>query len=228
MNRLTVLTVVMLASIFGSAKPVCAGAVPVADVTVSVNVTPAVFQPLSTGVIELTMRNNGPEAAGTDYPGSYGNLISQRAFLLSQPSQSPPYRVLSGTTGCAVVGEIFGPNVNMLWGFVWSFYYPAIPAGESRTCRIPIEFGPAPFETFETSWRISTNPEDPDLTNNVVAYTFVAGLALVPPIPVPLFDRWSALLATLCLLVLALSGIEKQKRMSWREPAKRNSGDRPE
>ncbi len=43
---------------------------PVADVSVSVRVTPSTFAPLDTGVIELTMHNQGPDPAGTVYPGS--------------------------------------------------------------------------------------------------------------------------------------------------------------
>lgn len=88
--------------------------------------------------------------------------------------------MLPGAGGCNIIGELVGPNINLVWGYIWSYYLPPIPAGESRTCRIPIQFSEQPFESFETGWRISTNPEDPDLANNTVTYRFVAGVPLQP------------------------------------------------
>lgn len=175
-----------------------------ADLWVSVVVTPNAFQPLSTGVIELTLHNNGPDAAGVGAPVGLGNQISQQGFLLTHPSLPPPYLALPGVTGCTVVYEVFGPNVNMLWGFVWSFYYPVIPAGEARTCNIPIQFTSQPFESFDTRWRILSTPQDPDLTNNTVDYRFIAGIPLVPPQPVPSLHLIAQLLLVASLLLLAL------------------------
>lgn len=190
------------------------GGTPVADVWVSVEVTPSAFQPLSTGVIELTMHNNGPDTAGTGVSGGFGIEISQRAFLLTNPSLPPPYLVLPGATGCGVIHEVFGPNVNMLWGFIWSFYFPPIPAGEIRTCRIPIQFTAEPFQSFDTNWRILSTPEDPDLTNNTVNYRFVAGIPLEPAMPVSAIDRWAMWLAALGVLALARNVLIHGRRES--------------
>ena len=180
-----------------------AGELPVADVSVSVTVMPNAFRPSDTGIIELTMHNHGPDAAGADYPGSLGNLIAQRAFLFNDPTLRPPYRILPGVTGCDVMGELVGPNVNLQWGYIWSFDYPPIPAVESRTCRIPIQFSAAPFESFDTNWRISTNPEDPDLTNNTVAWRFVAASPSGTVAAIPAIDRWAVIATMLGSIALA-------------------------
>ena len=194
----------MFLGLVGGHSLAAAAAPPGADVTVSVVVTPSTFQPGSTGVIELTMHNNGPDTAGSN---AY-NLIDQKAFLSTPPAPRAPYVVLPGVTGCVVGGQFLGPNVDMLWGYIGTFAYPSIPAGESRTCRIPIQFLDQPLESFDTYWRISTNPEDPDLSNNQVNYRFIA--AAPPATPVPALDRWVILLTALGLLALSARALRRR------------------
>jgi hypothetical protein len=209
MNQNPAVIFALLLGLYSHGRPASAG-LPVADVSVSVVVAPDAFGPLSTGVIELTLHNDGPDPAGAVYPGSLGNLIAQRAFLLTQPSQRAPYQVLPGVTGCNIFGQLVGPNINMMWGYIWTYHYPPIPAGESRTCRIPIQFPEQPFESFDTSWRISTNPEDPDLTNNVVNYRFVAGVPLQPARRVPAFGFWAKSITALGLFALAARVLKRR------------------
>ena len=68
------------------------------------------------------------------------------------------------------------------------------------------------FESLDTNWRISTNPEDPDLTNNAVAYRFIAGTATATPVPT--LDRWAIAMAALGLLTLSAHALNKSGRNS--------------
>ena len=191
-----------LIGLLSMGAPAMGGSPPVADVSLSVEVTPNIFGPLSTGEIALTLHNDGPDTAGAT--GVSGNVVFQKAFLLARPSDPPPYQVLPGTTGCNVTFDLFGPNVNGVWGFVWSYYYAPLAAGASKTCRVPIRFIDMPLESFDTNWRIFNPDEDPNQSNNIAYYRFIAGVPLIPAEPVPGLSLISTLLLAFSVLFLAL------------------------
>ena len=180
-----------------------------ADLEVSVSVTPSSFSPGSQGIVSLTLTNHGPDTAGT---GSFANLVLQRGFRLEVITDRPPYEIREPVSGCVIAPEIVGPFSDLSFGFVWTYYFDAIPAGTSRTCTFAIEFSPRPFDSFDTFWRTAATTEDPNPANNQADYRFIAGIPLIPPQPVPGLRLIAQLLLAASLLLLALQATSAVRR----------------
>lgn len=169
----------------------------------SVSVSPASFSPGSSATVTLTLHNAGPATAGsTTRPPHLANLVLQKGFRREPPLNRPPYAIPTQGTGCFISYDIVGPLADLSFGWVWSFYFELIPAGESRTCTFPIQFYPTTTESFETFWVSSPLAPDPNPGNDRAFYTFVAGTPYVAPTPVPALAP-----SGLVTLILALMGV---------------------
>lgn len=181
---------------------------PNADLEIGVSVSPPTFHPGSGATITMTLTNHGPGVAGIGNE-NFPIFVVQRGFRVPNISRRDlPYDVYDLPIGCNVITELVGPGPPPDFAFelVWSFYFQRIAPGETRTCTMPIVFNHTPFPSFDTDWLAYPVPEDPDLSNNVAAFRFVAG---APPaaIPVPALSIYG-------LFFMALSlGLTAKRRL---------------
>lgn len=183
-----VLTCVCTA-LYGFAPEANAQAYPQVDVSVSVCTSPIPFVPGGSGIVALTVHNEGPDAAGNAEISPFSIDVIQQAFIVT--SHPPPYRITDSVSGCFIMETITEPLPDGNIALVWEFYFDVIASGESRTCTFGIEFYPGTRETFTTSWFASPgyHEDDLNLTNNRANYTFTAPAAFVPT------SSWHALVA---------------------------------
>ena len=174
-----------------------------ADLAVSVVVSPLTVSPGGTATVWLTLHNAGPDTAGASQPDNpLPNLVLQRGFRLAQSSDRGPYEIQGPIAGCVIAEDIVGPFADLSFGLVWSFYFPPILAGESRTCSFEIEFARQPLESFDTFWRTATSSEDLNPSNNQIAYRFVVGNPTNLATPIPTLSLLAKLLLVVGLLVV--------------------------
>lgn len=185
-----------------------------ADLSIDVSVTPATFWPGSSATIAMTLHNAGPDVAGAGSTIPFPIFVLQRGIPLPTMSVTDiPYNIYVRPQGCNVASEVVGPLPDLSFQLVWTFHFAAIPAGESRSCEIPITFYNHATSSFPTYWLAFPDPTDPNLLNNRVNYEFVRG-APPPPTPVPIFSSWGRALQALGLLLLANWGMHRIARRS--------------
>ncbi len=94
---------------------------------------------------------------------------------------------------------------------MFSYWFDAIPAGESRTCTYRVHVLPSTVESFDTHWTVrSSNDDDINPDNDRFDYTFVAAPP-APPVPVPSGPAWGWAGLALGLLVTARQTLGKMR-----------------
>ncbi|TDR38434.1 putative repeat protein (TIGR01451 family) [Tahibacter aquaticus] len=178
----------------------------IADLSIVAQVSPETFRPGQLGTVTLTVTNSGPDDAGSASPLPLPNLVIQRGFRIpTSSSRDIPYEIGRPIIGCRQTEDIVGPSPPPLYSFaiVWSFYFPAIPAGESRTCTFPIQFYDRPFDSFDTYWIAASSAQDPNSSSNRFDYRFIAG-PTPPPTPVPGLSLFALLLLGIAVAAVAV------------------------
>lgn len=153
-----------------------AGDRPQVDLSVSVSMTPASFSPGSTATVTMVVHNAGPDTAGAVLQGEPYIVVYEKGYnIVAQP---PPFILPEESQGCTAYVEeseyipgLPGGGITLLF----TYWFGAIPPGESRTCTYSVQFLTTTVETFETHWTVrSSNDDDINPDNDRFDYTFVA------------------------------------------------------
>ena len=153
----------------------------------------------------MTVHNAGPDTAGGVTPNDPYIVVYERPYdIVTRP---PPFILPDPSIGCTAYVEeseyipgLPGGGITLMF----SYWFDAIPAGESRTCTYRIQFLPSTLESFETDWLVSSyaNDDDVDGSNNRFEYTFIAPPAGSASIPVPMLSSASLLILGLGVLLM--------------------------
>jgi hypothetical protein len=150
------------------------------DLSVSVSMTPPTFVPGAHGTFTVTVNNAGPDAAGMAGFGNV-NVYSNSYIVTTQP---PPFELgLWPVEGdCSTERFVTEPLPDGNIGLLFAVYFGVIPAGESRSCTIPITFYPSTRSSFSTHWQLASSPnfDDIDPANDYVDYVFHVHPVMVP------------------------------------------------
>ena len=143
----------------------------------------------------ITITNNGPDTAGEDTT----TIKPIEAYLIINKN-TPLFVEQNSSIGqpcdfLLAVGEPIPPNTV---DFIYSFYFPPIPANDSLTCyglfQVVFQTG---NRTIEWSLIPALNDSDPDETNNTATMVF----GIKPPM-VPSLTTYSMLFLMLLIFVL--------------------------
>lgn len=167
------------------------------------------FYPGARGTVTVTVHNAGPDDVG---PAQFVNVVSEYINAESRPF---PYQVfLDSAVGC-LAGfnntEAF-PDGSIY--FYYSYYFQAIPAGQSATCVYDVQLSLSAYADVPLEWTVSAFNDFPDVdpnpSNNAFDAEFVGG-AIPPPASVPCGGRMSYLAMLLGLLGLGLIAMRRAK-----------------
>lgn len=191
----TVIHLATALALFALSPVALAGERPQVDLSVHVTTTPEPFVPGDIATVTMTVYNAGPDTAGAVLPGESWIIIREKPYgIVDQP---PPFLLFEPANGCSAYTDESEYNPSLPGGgisLLFSYWFDAIPAGQSRTCIYRIRFLPSTRMDFATYWR-TTSPNDDDVnpSNNRFDYTFVAAPP-TPPAPVPALSRPALLL----------------------------------
>jgi hypothetical protein len=181
-----------------------AGTRPQVDLSVNVRTTPE--QLVSGGIVTVTMtvHNNGPDTAGGVLPNERDIIVYERPYDIV--SRQPPFLLFEPAIGCSAYAEeseyipgLPGGGITLMF----SYWFDAIPSGESRACTYRLQVLPTTIESFDTYWMVrSSNDDDINPSNNRLDYTFVTAPP-APPISVPAGSPWGWILLSIGFSLIA-------------------------
>lgn len=183
---------------------VAAGTRPQVDLSVDVSVEPEQFVPGEISTVTMTVHNAGPDTAGDVLQGEPYIVVYEKPYdIVTGP---PPFLIPDLSVGCAAYVEeseyipgLPGGGITLMF----TYWFEAIPAGQSRTCTYHVRFLPSTLDSFDTRWIVRTsNDDDINPDNDRFDYTFVAAPP-APPVPVPLGPAWGWVGLALGLLMTA-------------------------
>lgn len=199
--RLSFLSIVIFLEL--SFQPLLAGTRPQVDLSVSVEMSPAVFVPGGRTRVELTLHNAGPDTAGAIPPQPYRNFVAGDPFDVTT---SPPlFEVVEIISGCAIERFVTEPSPDNRIYLQFAYYFNEIHAGQSRTCIFDIVFDSSATTSFQNGFLAYANVNDREWNpaNNRLDYTYVAAYVAQPAVPVPALSMigFIILLSTLIFAV---------------------------
>jgi hypothetical protein len=129
-------------------------------------------------------------------------------------TRPPPFILPELSVGCTAYVEeseyipgLPGGGITLMF----TYWFDAIPAGQSRTCTYRTQFLPSTLESFETHWTVRTsNDDDINPDNDRFDYTFVAAPAQAS-IPVPTLSAIGLWILVAGLLLAIVS--ERRRRV---------------
>lgn len=162
-----------------------AGTRPQTDLSLSANMSPSTFSPGGRNTVELTLRNTGPDAAGSIPNRPLTLYVGGDGFYIT--NSPPPYEVVPPISGCSVERFVSEPLPDGNIGMAFVYYFDAIPAGQSRTCTFDVVFHTSTTTSLPSGFYAFPNINDSDLNlaNNRFDFVFVANRGPVSAAPVP-------------------------------------------
>lgn len=176
---------------------------PQVDLSIRVGMTPATFIPGGHNLFSVTVRNAGPDDAGTASINEkpihvYGSSI------IFPPTQPAALEILEVTEGGCWLDRWSESLPNGNWVVQFTYSFAPIAAGESHTCVSDVAFSTSTTADVVTNWRVDS-PRDDDIhpDDNRFDYTFVAA---PPAAPASVPARSFLVLACLALALLLTGG----------------------
>ncbi|MCQ4167713.1 hypothetical protein [Tahibacter harae] len=184
--------------------PALAGTRPQVDLSLSASMSPRTFGPGGRNTVELTLRNAGPDAAGTIPIRPSTLYVGGDGFYIT--NSPPPYEVVPPISGCSVERFVSEPLPDGNIGMAFVYYFDSIPAGEFRTCLFDVVFHSSTRTSLAGGFYAYSNVNDIDLNleNNRLDFVFVANRVPVAVAPVPAMSRLG-LLGLIAGLILIFS-----------------------
>lgn len=166
------------------------------DLSVGIEMTPAVFAPGGHNQISVTVSNAGPDDAGTIFPEELPIHVYSNTFIFPM-TESPPVEIVGVTSSGCWLNSYSEPRGDGNWLLQFTYYFGPIPAGTSRTCTSDIYFSRRAPARIATFWFLSS-PNDTDVNpdNDRIDYVFVRA----QPAQVPALSPFAGLLLGLALL----------------------------
>lgn len=194
--------------------PALCGSRPQVDLSVSVSVTPAQFVPGGTAIVTMTVYNAGPDTAGDVLQGEPYIVVYEKPYnIVGRP---PPFTLPEPSVGCTAYVEeseyipgLPGGGISLLF----SYWFDAIPAGQSRTCTYRVQFLPSTTESFATNWLVSSaaNDDDVDPNNNRFDYTFVT-VPSAAPASVPTGSLWGWIVLGIGFFLISSQTLRRHRK----------------
>lgn len=187
-----------------SSMSASAGTIPLAaDVSLSFTAEPnSNLQSGQRIAFTLSVTNHGPEAAS---PVRFGS-----SPIFDELDLSTVTTDCGNTLGLAVVDL----NDGFYYQYSWAptLKLPPLQVGESRTCRINLDFSEWAPDTFALTFALSNHIVDLDASNNFATVTLQRAPLGSPPVPLPSTSIIGLLLLAAALAGPALSRIRRTRR----------------
>lgn len=180
-----------------------AGTRPQVDLSVNVSVEPSQFVPGEISTVTMTVHNAGPDTAGNVLHGEPDIVVYEKPYdIVTRP---PPFLIPDLSVGCTAYVEESEYIPGLPDGgitLMFTYWFEAIPAGQSRTCTYHVQFLSSTLDSFDTRWIVRTsNDDDINPENDRFDYTFVAAPP-ASPVSVPTGPTWGWLALGLGLLMI--------------------------
>lgn len=175
------------------------------DLSIEVSMDPPLFVPGGHNLFSVTIRNAGPDDAGTIFPDEKPVRVFGTSIVFP-PTQDVPIDIRGVRSGDCWLDIYSEPLQNGNWVVQYSYFFDPIPAGTSHTCTSDVYFSTLAPQRTLVNWRVtSSNDTDIDPSNNRVDFTFMAE----PPAPVP---AGSALASVTLVVGMWLAGAWARRR----------------
>lgn len=180
---------------------------PIADLALSI--TPSLSQvlvPGSSGTLQVTVLNNGPDDAGLTSPASHP-IVVRTSLQMERPDGGIDVRFLpaSSPDSCVLIATVIDPPPGMRPQWSYGLSFPPTRSGESTTCQVRFTLDPrVSGQQVPITWRVRTFSEiDPNPANDSVSLIFNVG-GVPTPQQVPILHPVG--LFVLLLVMLGVAG----------------------
>jgi hypothetical protein len=156
---------------------------------------PAIIAPGASGLIQITVLNNGPDDAG--FTSKVDNpLVVRTSLQMQRPDGGIDVRFFppDPADGCILIATVVDPVPGGRPQWSYGVFFQPIAAGNSATCLVRYTLDPLVVaQQVPITWRVRTFTEtDPNPANDTFSLVFNVGLP-GPPAPVSVTSFWSLL-----------------------------------